>query len=177
LKQKKSHIGMAGHLAVMSELIHLGYNAVLPAVDVGEDLFVIDDQEGEILYRVQVKTASQVQNRKKDGATLADYQIPKDQLRDAKRVELYYVFARRLSQGYDFVIVSREALEEIRRRFEKSQPKRKTPTKRGTSSPMNVGKTHKLTLAFTDGDVSGWEQSFQEYRNNFTRYFKKVTAS
>jgi len=50
---KRSHFGMAGQLAAMSEFLLRGYNVAVPAVDVGDDIFVVDDREG-LLSLVQV---------------------------------------------------------------------------------------------------------------------------
>jgi hypothetical protein len=56
MADKKSHFGAAGQLAAMSEFLLLGYNVAIPQVDVGEDVLVVDDRQGD-LRRVQVKTA------------------------------------------------------------------------------------------------------------------------
>ena len=52
--EKRSHLGMAGHYAAMSEFLLRGYNVAVPAVDTGDDVFVVDDRQGA-LWRVQVK--------------------------------------------------------------------------------------------------------------------------
>ncbi|MBK9367073.1 MAG: hypothetical protein IPN01_12260 [Deltaproteobacteria bacterium] len=55
-KRKPLYVGAAGQAAVMSELLMLGYNVAVPEVDVGDDLFVVNDNNGNY-RRVQVKTA------------------------------------------------------------------------------------------------------------------------
>lgn len=55
--KKESHLGMAGHYAAMAEFLRRGYNVAIPAVDVGDDIIVIEDTEG-LIRRVQVKTAT-----------------------------------------------------------------------------------------------------------------------
>jgi hypothetical protein len=45
---KRSHYGMAGHLAAMSEFVLRGYNVAIPMVDVGDDVFVVDDRDGAL---------------------------------------------------------------------------------------------------------------------------------
>ena len=55
---KRGHLytGRAGHLAVMAELLLRGWNTAIPEVDVGDDIFVVRDSDGN-MHRVQVKTA------------------------------------------------------------------------------------------------------------------------
>lgn len=50
------YTGMSGQFAAMSEFLWRGYNVAMPAVDVGEDIFVVEAAKG-VLRRVQVKTA------------------------------------------------------------------------------------------------------------------------
>jgi hypothetical protein len=56
-KKNNPYLGKAGHLYVMSELLTKGWNVAIPEVDVGDDVFVVDDAEG-ILKKVQVKTST-----------------------------------------------------------------------------------------------------------------------
>ncbi|WP_353259823.1 group I intron-associated PD-(D/E)XK endonuclease, partial [Prochlorothrix hollandica] len=51
------YLGQAGQAAVMAEFLVRGWNVAVPQVDVGDDLFIIRDNNGQFL-RVQVKTAS-----------------------------------------------------------------------------------------------------------------------
>ncbi len=50
------YTGMSGQFAAMSEFLWRGYNVAIPAVDVGEDIFVVEAAQS-VLRRVQVKTA------------------------------------------------------------------------------------------------------------------------
>ena len=58
----KHYLAKAGHLAVMSELAFLGYNVATPEIDIGDDVFAVNDETGA-LYRIQVKTATAVEQR------------------------------------------------------------------------------------------------------------------
>jgi hypothetical protein len=49
-------VGKAGQLAVMAEFLLRGYNVAMPEVDVGDDIFVVNDGV-ERLWRIQEKTA------------------------------------------------------------------------------------------------------------------------
>jgi hypothetical protein len=51
------YTGKSGQLAVMAELVSRGYNVAVPEVDIGDDIFVVRDRDGQ-LSRVQVKTAN-----------------------------------------------------------------------------------------------------------------------
>ena len=53
---KKTHFGRAGEYFVMSELLLRGWNVAVPVVDIGDDVFVIDDRD-KTTRRVQVKAA------------------------------------------------------------------------------------------------------------------------
>ncbi len=50
------YTGMSGQFAAMSEFLWRGYNVAIPAVDVGEDIFVVEAGQG-VRRRVQVKAA------------------------------------------------------------------------------------------------------------------------
>lgn len=51
------YLGKAGHLNVMSEFLTRGWNVAIPEVDIGDDIFVVQDDNGT-LRRVQVKTST-----------------------------------------------------------------------------------------------------------------------
>lgn len=42
------YVGRAGQLAVMAELLLRGYNVAIPEVDVGDDVFVVRDRDGDL---------------------------------------------------------------------------------------------------------------------------------
>ena len=50
----KQYVGKAGHLAIMSAFLMRGWNVAIPEDDVGDDIFVVQDESGT-LRRVQVK--------------------------------------------------------------------------------------------------------------------------
>lgn len=160
---KKSHTGMSGHLAVMSELLRLGYNVMLPLVDVGEDVHIIDDIEGDLAAKIQVKTSTPV-SHKKSKSLSGVYQVPRDQLQTAKRAPLYYAFALIPEKAWDFVLIPRAELFRIRQAYEKKAPK------------QAKSETNKLTLTFSGKEVTGWGQSLTRYRGAFARYFPLVTS-
>lgn len=57
MSKQNSYTGRGGQFAVMAEFVVRGYNVAIPEIDVGDDIFVVKDSNGD-LSRVQVKTAS-----------------------------------------------------------------------------------------------------------------------
>src|SRR5262249_59838304 len=81
------YTGRSGQLAVMAEFLRRGYNVADPEIDVGEDIFVIRDADGD-LSRIQVKAAIGKGKKKRYGA----FNVPLAQLHRRHRPELHYVF-------------------------------------------------------------------------------------
>jgi hypothetical protein len=48
--------------AVMSEFLTRGWNVAIPEVDIGDDIFVVQDDDGT-MRRVQVETSKQQQEK------------------------------------------------------------------------------------------------------------------
>ena len=72
----------------MSSFLARGWNVATPEVDVGDDLFVIEDKKG-VFFRVQVKTAKAVERL---NGFSARFNIPISQLLYFIDPEIYYVF-------------------------------------------------------------------------------------
>ena len=47
-KKFNQYLGKAGHLTVMSEFLMLGWNVAIPEVDIGDDIFVVQDENGTL---------------------------------------------------------------------------------------------------------------------------------
>jgi hypothetical protein len=108
--RQNAYIGKAGQLAVMAELALLGYNVALPEIDKGDDVFVVNDETGE-LWRLQVKGATP-QSRS------GSYQvvIDENQIRtmpEGEKPDLYFVFALRRTdeKRWRFVVMPRQELD------------------------------------------------------------------
>jgi len=103
------YIGRAGQLAVMSEFLLRGWNAALPEVDVGDDVFVVKDEGGD-LFRIQVKTATSKPSR---SAYTAQFAISLLQLTTPRTPDLTYVFAVRHGPNWGpYLITPRDALRQ-----------------------------------------------------------------
>ena len=103
------YLAKAGHLAVMSELAFLGYNVATPEVDIGDDVFAVNDATGA-LYRIQVKTATANQQKKSHRCV---FSLRLDQLRTPQTPELHYAFATKFDESWHYVILSRAVLEHL----------------------------------------------------------------
>src|SRR5437764_3009417 len=103
---ERVYVGKAGQLAVMAEFLLRGYNVAMPEVDVGDDIFVVHDEQGR-LWRIQVKTAL---GKAREYGHSGRFAVRLSQLRTAKTPELFYVFALRREAHWDFVIVPRRTL-------------------------------------------------------------------
>ena len=109
--EKRSYLGMAGHYAAMSEFLYRGYNVAVPAVDIGDDVYIVEDRLGT-MWRLQVKTCNQPEER------IGTYQLSRAQLREPKENELFFMFMIRWKDRWRFVLIRRDKLAEIRDSFE-----------------------------------------------------------
>lgn len=111
---KRSHLGKAGHHAVMAEFLLRGWNVAIPEVDVGEDIFVVDDNADRVT-RVQVKTTERV--ARSGGVTRAKFGgIARTQFWSSAEMPFYYVFVLREGRQWEFVVLKRKELQRLRRR-------------------------------------------------------------
>jgi len=150
-KKQNLYTGRSGQMAVMAEFLRRGYNVAIPEIDIGEDIFVVRDADGE-LSRIQVKAAI---GKGRNGAA-GKFSAPLAQLRRPHQPELYYVFTlHRDGLWREFVIIPRDNL-------------------RSLCEDGNIGNVIKdkflLYLSFRAEDVVCSETSLQGYRGNWTRW-------
>jgi len=178
---KRSHIGRAGDHAVMAEFLLRGWNVAIPEVDVGDDIFVVDDNADRVI-RVQVKTAERVQPA--GGGVRAVYAgVPVAQIWSGA-LPFFYVFVLRNAQRWEFVVMRRERLRDLRARIEaeaglvtdtpRPGGRAKVTRPAGGASPSPQG-TLSLAFVFTDSEVTLWGKSVQTYRNNWSE-FPEITS-
>lgn len=109
-KKFNLYLGKAGQLVTMSEFLARGWNVATPEVDVGDDLFVVEDKKG-LFLRVQVKTAQAVERQ---DSYSVQFNVPINQLEEAISPEIYYIFlVRRQSKWSDLLVIPREKLLEL----------------------------------------------------------------
>ena len=110
MSKKDLYTGRAGHLAVMAELLIRGWNTAIPEVDVGDDVFVVHDSDGN-LHRVQVKTTATSKLLNNGRGYTSQFKVPLLQLETPKSPDITYVFAVRVYDNWDaFVVIDRETL-------------------------------------------------------------------
>ncbi|MES2774220.1 MAG: hypothetical protein V4722_08550 [Bacteroidota bacterium] len=98
------YLGKAGHLTVMSEFLTLGWNVAIPEVDIGDDIFVVQDDNGT-LRRVQVKTStSTVRQNSFNG----QFKLSLNQLKKIAAIPVHYVFIVRHNNQWTKPIVIRQ---------------------------------------------------------------------
>ncbi|MEJ7683928.1 MAG: hypothetical protein WKG06_39940 [Segetibacter sp.] len=98
------YLGKAGHFAVMSEFLMLGWNVAKPEVDVGDDIFVVQDNNGT-LRRVQVKTAGSTIHQ----LTFSEqFQVPIKQLKSITTIPVHYVFIVRYDNIWTQPVIIRQ---------------------------------------------------------------------
>ena len=98
------YLGKAGHLTVMSEFLTRGWNVAIPEVDVGDDIFVVQDDNGT-LRRVQVKTSTSTQRQ---NGFSGQFNVPLKQLRNMANIPVHYVFIVRNSDLWTKPVIIRQ---------------------------------------------------------------------
>jgi hypothetical protein len=98
------YLGKAGHLTVMSEFLTRGWNVAIPEVDIGDDIFVVQDDNGT-LRRVQVKTsASTIRQSSFSG----QFNVPLPQLKNITNIPVHYLFIVRHNYGWTKPVIIRQ---------------------------------------------------------------------
>ena len=109
-QRKHLYLGKGGELYVMSEFLARGWNVTMPQVDVGDDIFVVEDNQG-IFQRVQVKTG---QARIKAEGYSVQFKLSLKALQTSVGENLHFVFVtRKLEEWADILIIRRKVLADF----------------------------------------------------------------
>lgn len=100
------YTGKAGHLAVMGELCLRGYNAAMPEIDKGDDVFVVNDTTGA-MWRLQVKTSL---GRQQATSRAYQFRVRETAIQNAQSPELHFVFVMRKDSIWHFLVMDRPVL-------------------------------------------------------------------
>jgi len=103
-KKFNQYLGKAGHLYIMSEILMLGWNVAIPEVDIGDDIFVVQDDNGT-LRRVQVKTSTST--IRKEGFS-GQFSVSLKNLRNVSTILVHYVFLVRHNEEWTKPIIIRQ---------------------------------------------------------------------
>lgn len=113
--RKHLYTSKGAHLAVMSELLCLGWNVAIPEVDVGDDIFVVSDKPvtgtNRQFFAVQVKYSMAAPKAK--GNYSAAFDIPFLQLETTPSTlnDLIYVLVPRFNNKWaSFFVIDRFSL-------------------------------------------------------------------
>jgi hypothetical protein len=147
------YTGKSGQMAVMAEFLIRGYNVAVPEVDVGEDIFVVKDKEGE-LSRIQVKTATA--KELKNGGFSATFNLQLEQLETPHTPEMNYVLVVRWQARWaEFIVIGRREMYDLH-------------LTRGVGSVQ--GGQVVFALSFSNEDVRCKGNSLHAYRNCWSRW-------
>ena len=101
------YLGKAGQAVTTSEFLARGWNVAIPEVDIGDDLFVVEDKKG-IFKRVQVKTAQATERQE---SYSGQFNVPISQLVENISPEIYYIFLiRKQNKWSDLLVIPRPTL-------------------------------------------------------------------
>lgn len=98
------YLGKAGHLMVMSEFLIRSWNVAIPEVDIGDDIFVVQDDNGT-LRRVQVKTAT---STARQSSFSGQFNVPLMQLKNIANIPVHFVFIVRHNDYWEKPIIIRQ---------------------------------------------------------------------
>jgi hypothetical protein len=103
-KRANLYLGKAGQMLVMAEFLERGWNVGAPEVDVGDDVFVVRDTDGD-LSRIQVKTARATQH---NYGYSGQFFVQSAQLNTLREPPLDYIFTIRLADDWGPFVVMRQ---------------------------------------------------------------------
>lgn len=155
----------------MSELLLRGWNVAVPVVDIGDDVFVIDDND-KTTHRLQVKSATP--DSTSDGIVKASFKLSRKQLREQQAVELFFMLLVREPDRWSFLVVPRVDLSKARDAFV-DQPRASTQRGRPPVGD-DAAKTDDLTLSvvITGEGVTGWGADLAQYFGRWPRALAPV---
>ncbi len=153
-KKFNQYLGKAGHLYVMSEFLMLGWNVAIPEVDIGDDIFVVQDDNGT-LRRVQVKTSTST--GRKDGFS-GQFSVSLKNLRNISTILVHYIFLVRHNDEWAKPVIIRQ--DYLLDHFEND--------KVGSEAKGNVT----FYFSYTKGKVECSGKDFTNYIKDFTDFPK-----
>lgn len=88
----------------MSEFLTRGWNVAIPEVDIGDDIFVVQDDNGT-LRRVQVKTST---STPRENSFSGQFNVPLAQLKNIANIPVHYVFVVRHNEQWTKPVIIRQ---------------------------------------------------------------------
>lgn len=88
----------------MSEFLMLGWNVAIPEVDIGDDIFVVQDDNGT-LRRVQVKTSTSTERKENFSG---QFSLSVKNLRNISNILVHYIFVVRHNEEWSKPVIIRQ---------------------------------------------------------------------
>lgn len=155
MSKQNAYTDRGGQFAAMAEFVIRGYNVAMPEIDIGDDIFVVKDSDGD-LNRIQVKTAIAKPQSKKD-CYVAQFSVAYAHLEKPRKPDITYIFVVRYENVWsDYIIIPRRELSVLRQNSNIGSLSANKHT--GQQSLV-------LKLAFKPGAVICSGQSLMQYRN------------
>ena len=153
-KRFNQFLGKAGHLNVMSEFLMLGWNVAIPEVDIGDDIFVVQDDNGT-LRRVQVKTSTSTDRKE---SFSGQFSVSVKNLRNISTILVHYIFLVRHNNEWSKPVIIRQ--DYLLDHFENN--------KVGSEAKGNIT----FYFSYTNEKVECSGQDLTKYINDFTDFPK-----
>lgn len=153
-KKFNQYLGKAGHLNVMSEFLMLGWNVAIPEVDIGDDIFVVQDDNGT-LRRVQVKTSTSTARKE---CFSGQFSVSVKNLRNVSNILVHYIFLVRHNDEWSKPVIIRQ--DYLLDHFENNAV--------GSEAKGNIT----FYFSYTNGNVECSGQDFTKYIKDFTDFPK-----
>ncbi len=150
-KKFNQYLGKAGHLVVMSEFLMLGWNVAIPEVDIGDDIFVVEDENGT-LRRVQVKTSTSTTRKSHYSG---QFSVSVKNLQTINRILVHYVFIVRHNNEWSKLVIIRQDI--LFKYFQNNV---------GSEAKGNIT----FYFSYKDGNVECSGQDFTKYIRDFTDF-------
>jgi hypothetical protein len=166
ISQKRTHFGRAGEYFAMSEVLLRGWNVAVPVVDVGDDVFVIDDNDKRT-FRLQVKSC-----RVDKG--VATFTLSRPQLRATLPIELLYMFMLREESRWRFLLIPRVRLNDLHKEYLNITRVGRGRRPKADSEAKTDGLTFQVTLSL-DG-ARGWGASLDEFLERWPEWLSVLDS-
>ena len=153
-KKFNQYLGKAGHLNVMSEFLMLGWNVAIPEVDIGDDIFVVQDDNGT-LRRVQVKTSTPTVRKE---SFSGQFSVSVKNLRNISNILVHYIFLVRHNDEWSKPVIIRQ--DYLLDHFENNTV--------GSETNGNIT----FYFSYTNEKVECSGQDFTKYIKDFTDFPK-----
>ncbi len=153
-KKFNQYLGKAGHLNIMSEFLMLGRNVAIPEVDIGDDIFVVQDDDGT-LRRVQVKTSTSTARKE---SYSGQFSVSVKNLRNVSNILVHYIFLVRHNNEWSKPVIIRQ--DYLLNHFSNNQV--------GTAAYGTIT----FYFSYNNGKVECCGQDFTKYIKDFSDFPK-----